>query len=81
MRKPTSTPTRIVQPTGKLAGITEVAEICGVTARSASTYSLRSDFPQPLDYLSVGPIWRASQVERWADKTLPLQPGRPSKQD
>jgi predicted DNA-binding transcriptional regulator AlpA len=79
MTKHTPTPTRTVEPTGKLAGLAEVAEIAGVSTRTAWAYTLRVDFPKPIDYLSTGPVWRRSAVERWAEKTLPLAVGRPRK--
>jgi predicted DNA-binding transcriptional regulator AlpA len=62
-----------------LAGLAEVAEICGVSKRAATTYAQRRDFPKPLDRIAAGPVWSRRAVERWAEKTLPLPTGRPPK--
>ena len=74
-------PARNVEPTGKLAGLAEVAEVCDVSKRAAWGYTLRRDFPTPVDHLSTGPVWRRNAVEKWADRMLPLQVGRPRKLD
>jgi predicted DNA-binding transcriptional regulator AlpA len=55
-----------------LAGLAEVAEILGVTKRSAHRYSKRSDFPTPVARLAATPVWRRSEVEEWRARTLPL---------
>jgi predicted DNA-binding transcriptional regulator AlpA len=65
----------------ELAGIAEVAEICGVPKRTAIRYSQRADFPEPLDRLAAGPVWRRVDVEAWAKRTLPLPTGRPRKRE
>ncbi len=62
-----------------LAGVAEVAEICGVPKRTAIRYTQRPDFPQPLDRLASGPVWRRDAVEAWAKQRLPLPTGRPRK--
>jgi predicted DNA-binding transcriptional regulator AlpA len=64
----------------ELAGLAEVAAICGVTKDTALKYARRSDFPKPLDRLAAGPVWSRADVEAWAAKTLPLPTGRPPKQ-
>ena len=38
----------------------------GVTKRTASRYTTKSDFPRPIARLAMGPIWRTAEVERWA---------------
>jgi len=63
----------------ELAGLAEVAAICGVTKRAAQKYTARADFPAPLDRLASGPVWLRADVEAWAKATLPLQTGRPPK--
>jgi predicted DNA-binding transcriptional regulator AlpA len=66
----------------ELASISEIAELLGVTERTAQRYAQRSDFPAPVDTIAGGRIrvWRRRDVERWAKKTLPLpRPGRPPK--
>jgi prophage regulatory protein len=64
-------------PPEQLASLKEVAEVCGVSKRTAARYTDRDDFPEPLGVLGVGRIWRRRDVERWATKTLPLDVGRP----
>lgn len=61
----------------ELAGLAEVAEILGVPKRTAARYSARVDFPEPLDRLASGPVWRRVDVERWGRENLPLRTGRP----
>jgi hypothetical protein len=57
----------------ELAGLAEIAELLGVTKRTALNYSKRPDFPAPLDRLASGPVWNRRDVERWA-KAHPLRP-------
>lgn len=59
-----------------LAGVAEVAELLGVSKNTALKYAGRPEFPEPLDRLAAGPVWRRVDVERWAKKNLPLKPGR-----
>lgn len=60
-----------------LAGLQEVAEMLGVTKRTATRYVDREDFPQPLGRISTGRVWLRRDVEAWAKRTLPLRTGRP----
>lgn len=52
-----------------LAGISEIAEMLGISKQRASQISVNEDFPKPLDRLASGPVWRRSAVEKWAEKT------------
>lgn len=61
----------------RLAGLAEVAELFGVTKKTAMKYATRGDFPEPVDRLAAGPVWSYSEVKRWGTKHLPLPPGRP----
>lgn len=61
----------------ELAGLAEIAEMLRVTKRTAWTYTQRHDFPEPLDRLASGPVWRRADVEAWAKASLPLPTGRP----
>jgi predicted DNA-binding transcriptional regulator AlpA len=66
----------------ELASIAEVAEMLGVTVRTAQRYVDRDDFPAPLDTVAGGRlrIWRRVDVQAWATRTLPLRrTGRPRK--
>jgi predicted DNA-binding transcriptional regulator AlpA len=65
-----------------LAGIAEVAEILGVSTRTAHRMVNRDDFPKPLDTISTGRVWKRADVEKWARKPpVPLNRprGRPPK--
>ena len=62
---------------GRIVGFAEVVELLGVPQRTAARYVQRDDFPAPLEQLAAGPIWRRTDVARWAKKTLPLPRGRP----
>jgi predicted DNA-binding transcriptional regulator AlpA len=64
-----------------LAGLAEIAEMLGVTKRTALNYTKRDDFPKPLDRLASGPVWRRAAIEQWAKKRLPLPPGRPPRKE
>jgi predicted DNA-binding transcriptional regulator AlpA len=60
-----------------LVGLAEVAEMLGVTKRTATSYSSRADFPEPLQRLAATPVWQRKDVMAWAKSTLPLARGRP----
>jgi hypothetical protein len=61
----------------KLAGIAEVAELFGVTKKTAMKYATLRGFPKPLDRLAAGPVWQYADVKQWGRRNLPLPPGRP----
>jgi predicted DNA-binding transcriptional regulator AlpA len=73
-------PRRPTDETSKrsLVGLAEVAQILGVTKRTATSYAQRSDFPEPLVRLAATPVWLGKDVAAWAEQTLPLARGRPS---
>jgi predicted DNA-binding transcriptional regulator AlpA len=60
----------------RLLGLAEVADVLGVSKRTASRYAARTDFPKPLAQLAMGPIWLAEDVESWSGR-MPVQRGRP----
>jgi hypothetical protein len=64
----------------ELAGLAEVAEMLRVTKRTATNYTKRHGFPEPIDRLASGPVWRRVDVEAWAKANLPLPTGRPRRQ-
>lgn len=59
----------------RLVGLAEIAEMLGVTKRSASRYALRDDFPTPLVELAMGPVWLADDVEEWDHARPAVRPG------
>jgi prophage regulatory protein len=62
-----------------VAGVSEVAEMLGVSRPTAARYVERSDFPAPAGSLARGRVWLRADVERWGKEHLPLPPGRPRK--
>jgi predicted DNA-binding transcriptional regulator AlpA len=50
----------------RLAGLAEVAELLGVSRRTASRYTTRPDFPSPVSRLRSGPVWLEKDVRAWA---------------
>ena len=48
-----------------MGGVTEVAEIIGVSRQRLSKLRERPDFPDPIGVLAQGPIWDLDQVEAW----------------
>jgi predicted DNA-binding transcriptional regulator AlpA len=63
----------------KLAGLAEVAEVLGVSRRTAARYATRSDFPEPLARLRAGPVWQEDDVLAWARSEPAARPGKPLK--
>lgn len=51
----------------QLAGLHEVAEILGVSRQRADQLARQAGFPQPLDEIRAGRIWRRADIERWAE--------------
>ena len=68
----------MAQPT-RLVGLAEVAEVFGVSKRTASRYTIRNDFPAPVARLRAGPIWLEDDVRTWAAPVPPVKRGRPRK--
>ncbi|GAA1619522.1 helix-turn-helix transcriptional regulator [Actinoplanes couchii] len=44
----------------------EIAEYLGVTRQRVAVLVERADFPAPIAHLSVGRIWRITDVREWA---------------
>jgi predicted DNA-binding transcriptional regulator AlpA len=60
----------------RVVGLAEVAELLGVSKRTATRYAARADFPKPAAQLAMGPIWFVEDVEEWIRKA-PIRRGRP----
>jgi prophage regulatory protein len=52
-----------------LVGLTEIAEMLGVSAQRVDQLARRDDFPEPVAVLAAGRIWRLGDIERWAEST------------
>lgn len=60
----------------KLAGLAEVAGLAGVSRYHALRLSRRPDFPEPVQRLAMGPVWREADVLAFLE--IPRRPtGRP----
>jgi prophage regulatory protein len=63
----------------EIAQLAEVAEILGVSRSTAARAVDRDDFPEPVDTLATGRVWRRRDIEKWARKNPPRGRGRPPK--
>ena len=62
----------------KLAGVAEVAALAGVSRQRADQLTRHPKFPEPVDTLAMGPVWRESDVRAFLGTPRPA--GRPRKQ-
>lgn len=60
-----------------LLGVTELADILGVTRQRAHAIAARDDFPDPVERLASGPIWTEPSVRAFLT-TWERKPGRPA---
>jgi hypothetical protein len=58
----------------KLAGLAEVAGLAGVSRQRAGQLANHPDFPEPVDRLAMGPVWREADVMKFL--ATPRKPGR-----
>ncbi|MCU1489030.1 MAG: hypothetical protein JWM85_435, partial [Acidimicrobiaceae bacterium] len=58
-----------------LCGVTEIAELLGVSRQRADQLSRYKGFPEPAATLSNGRIWLRSDVEAWAREVGRLNKG------
>lgn len=49
-----------------LVGISEIAEMLGVTRGRVGQMQHDPGFPKPLGRPKAGPIWKRQTIERWA---------------
>jgi hypothetical protein len=52
----------------RLAGLTEIGEIAGMTRQGARRLASRPDFPQMIDRIAAGPVWDWDKCKAWVDK-------------
>lgn len=63
-------------PGDALVGVAEVAERAGVKPDTVHAWRQRhADFPDPVETLAMGPVWYASDIDRWL--AVPRRAGRP----
>jgi predicted DNA-binding transcriptional regulator AlpA len=58
----------------KLAGLAEVAGLAGVSRTRAGQLANHPGFPEPVQRLAMGPVWRESDVQAFLD--TPRKAGR-----
>jgi len=63
----------------ELAQLAEVAELLGVSKRTAARAVDREGFPRRSTFFATGRVWRRRDIERWAKKNPPRGRGRPPK--
>ena len=68
----------LVREPERYAGVSEVAELLGVSRQRIAELRARPDFPEPVAELAAGPIWRVSSLNRFLEQ-WPRRPGRPRK--
>ena len=62
----------------RLGGLTEVADVLGVSTQRIATLRQRNDFPDPVGEIAQGPIWDLDVVEGWNNSGLrQTKAGRP----
>jgi hypothetical protein len=66
-------------PFPRVVGVSEVAELLGVTRQRLAVLREREDFPAPVAKLAGGPIWRAGDLSTFAGGWQ-RKPGRPRKE-
>jgi serine/threonine protein kinase len=62
----------------RMGGVTEVAEILGVSRQRVARLRERPDFPDPVTVLAQGPIWDLDALEAWTSSGLRRPSGRPT---
>ncbi len=60
----------------ELVGVSEVAELLGVTRQRAHTLAAGPMFPQPVARLAAGPVWTRTSISHFLDN-WERKPGRP----
>lgn len=58
----------------KLAGLAEIAGLAGVSRQRAAQLAAHPGFPEPVDRLAMGPVWREADVTKFL--ATPRKAGR-----
>ena len=66
----------LLEPPQELVGVTEVAELLGVSRQRVAQLREREDFPAPVAELAAGPVWTRTNLTRFVE-AWPRKPGRP----
>lgn len=57
--------------TTRFVGLAEIADMLDTSRTQVNRWAEREDFPDPIERLRMGPIWRRSDIERWWKKFKP----------
>ena len=68
--------TLVVEILPVLAGVTEAARVMGWDRRRVVTYMHRGRFPEPIQTLAAGRVWRRADVEAFATAWHARRAGR-----
>lgn len=60
-----------------LGGVSEVAEVLGLSRQRVAQLRERPDFPDPVVDLASGPVWDLGEVRSWLGSGVRQGPGRP----
>ena len=52
-----------------LVGLTEIAEILGISRQRVGQLAEGDDFPEPISVLAAGRVWKRTDIEAWARRT------------
>jgi serine/threonine protein kinase len=61
----------------RMGGVTEVADLLGISRQRVAKLRERNDFPDPIAEIAQGPIWDLDQIQAWRHSGLRLSSGRP----
>jgi len=61
----------------RIGGVTEVAQLLGVSRQRLAKLRERTDFPDPLGELAQGPVWDLDAIASWNGSGLRSGSGRP----
>ncbi|RSM66641.1 DNA-binding protein [Amycolatopsis sp. WAC 01376] len=59
---------------GELVGGAEIGRLFGVGRQRVYQLTSRDDFPEPVERLAMGNVWRTDDVRKWArdhDRVMP----------
>jgi len=52
----------------RLAGIAEIADLLGVSRQRVTQLTKQDTFPEPLQRLRMGPVWKLSDIQAWIEQ-------------
>lgn len=58
-------------PSGRIYGLSELAEASGVPLNTLKARRLRGKLPEPTARLRCGDVWAGPEIERWIAEASP----------